>query len=94
MRGWSKGTGKELDGADLCTKHCHRRNPLSIWTTSHGKRTQSHTGYMEIFAPSSMTGSRNPKAHENRDITKERAIHHLVLASLLFSRLDELDQLK
>jgi hypothetical protein len=50
-------------------------------------------GYMDIFA-GAMTGIRNPKAHENMTITKNRAIHHLFLASLLFNRLDERTNLK
>jgi len=43
---------------------------------------------MQIFA-GSMTGIRNPKAHGNLNITRERGIHLLFLASLLFHKLDE-----
>ena len=89
-----KATGKELDGADLMHQALSPKNPIIILDdlgTESGRNQQ--TGYMEIFA-GSMTGIRNPKAHENLTITKERAIHHLFLASLLFNRLDERTNLK
>jgi len=43
---------------------------------------------MQIFA-GAMTGIRNPKAHANIVIDRNRAIHLLFLASLLFFKLDE-----
>ncbi len=43
---------------------------------------------MELFS-GSMIGIRNPKAHANISITKERAIHFIFLASLLMYKLDE-----
>ena len=46
------------------------------------------TGYMEIFA-GTITGIRNPKAHDNIVIDEKRAIHLLYLASLLMYKLDE-----
>jgi len=84
-----KATGKELDGADLMHHALSPKNPIIVLddlSTESGRNQQ--TGYMEIFA-GAMTGIRNPKAHENLTITKERAIHHLFLASLLFNRLGE-----
>jgi len=84
-----KVTGKELDGADLMHQALSPKNPIIVLddlSTESGRNQQM--GYMEIFA-GAMTGIRNPKAHENLTITKERAIHHLFLASLLFNRLDE-----
>jgi uncharacterized protein (TIGR02391 family) len=84
-----KATGKELDGADLMHQALSPKNPIIVLDdlgTESGRNQQM--GYMEIFA-GAMTGIRNPKAHENLTITKERAIHHLFLASLLFNRLDE-----
>lgn len=84
-----KTTGKELDGADLMHQAFSPKNPIIVLDdlgTESGRNQQM--GYMEIFA-GAITGIRNPKAHENVTITKERAIHHLFLASLLFSRLDE-----
>ena len=43
---------------------------------------------MELFA-GSIAGIRTPKAHSNVNITPERALHHLTLASLLFFKLEE-----
>jgi hypothetical protein len=43
---------------------------------------------MQIFA-GAMQGIRNPKAHDNIDIHKERAMHQIILASLLMYKLDE-----
>jgi uncharacterized protein (TIGR02391 family) len=89
-----KATGRELDGADLMHQALSPKNPIIILDdlcTESGRNQQ--IGYMEIFA-GAMTGIRNPKAHENLTITKERAIHHLFLASLLFNRLDERTNLK
>lgn len=89
-----KATGKELDGADLMHQALSPKNPIIILDdlgTESGRNQQM--GYMEIFA-GAMTGIRNPKAHENLTITKERAMHHLFLASLLFNRLDERTNLK
>jgi uncharacterized protein (TIGR02391 family) len=89
-----KATGKELDGADLMHQALSPKNPIIILddlSTESGRNQQM--GYMEIFA-GAMTGIRNPKAHENLTITKERAAHHLFLASLLFNRLDERTNLK
>ncbi len=43
---------------------------------------------MEIFA-GTITGIRNPKAHDNIVIDEKRAIHLLYLASLLMYKLDE-----
>jgi len=43
---------------------------------------------MEIFA-GAMLGIRNPKAHKNLTISRERAIHHPFLAGLLFFKSDE-----
>jgi hypothetical protein len=43
---------------------------------------------MQLFA-GSMIGIRNPKAHENVVIDKNRAIHFLFLSSLLMYKIDE-----
>jgi len=42
---------------------------------------------MQIFAVT-MTGIKNPKAHENITISRERAIHFIFIASLLMYRLN------
>jgi uncharacterized protein (TIGR02391 family) len=89
-----KAGGKEMDGADLMHTALSPRSPIIVLDdlgTDSGRSEQA--GYMEIFA-GAMTGIRNPKAHENRTITKKRAIHHLFLASLLFNRLEERTNLK
>ncbi len=57
-------TSKEYDGADLMYKAFSLKKPiieLGDLSTETGKNIQ--TGYMQIFA-GSMTGIRNPKAHE------------------------------
>jgi uncharacterized protein (TIGR02391 family) len=53
--------------------------------TQSGKDIQ--LGYMEIFA-GAMTGIRNPKAHQNIIIGKERAIHFVFFASMLMDTID------
>lgn len=82
-------TGNEFDGADLMSRAFSLNDPiikLGDIGTKTGKNTQ--IGYMQVFS-GAMTGIRNPKAHENIVITRERAIHFLFLASLLMSKLDE-----
>jgi uncharacterized protein (TIGR02391 family) len=82
-------TGNELDGAALMNKAFSLQNPvitLSDLSTETGRNMQQ--GYMQIFA-GSMTGIRNPKAHQNLSISPEQAIHFLFLASLLMGKLDE-----
>ena len=82
-------TGKELDGASLMCKAFSERNPVIVLenlSSETGRNIQK--GYMQIFA-GAMTGIRNPKAHENIAISKERATHFIFLASLLMYRLDE-----
>ena len=85
-----KKTGQEYDGATLMQKAFSPNKPVLIaiddLSTESGNNIQQ--GYMQIFS-GAMTGIRNPKAHENLNITKERAIHFLFLASLLFHKLDE-----
>lgn len=82
-------TGEELDGASLMYKAFSEKNPVIILddlSSETGRNIQK--GYMQIFA-GVMTGIRNPKAHENITISKERAIHFIFLASLLMYKLDE-----
>jgi uncharacterized protein (TIGR02391 family) len=82
-------TGKEFDGADLMRNTFSPKNPiitLADLSTESGKNEQQ--GYMEIFA-GTMTGIRNPKAHDNVVIDEKRTIHLLHLASLLMYKLDE-----
>lgn len=81
---------QDLDGASLMLNAFSPNPPVLIAlddiSTESGRNIQQ--GYMQIFA-GAMTGIRNPKAHENLNITRERAIHFLFLGSLLFNKLDE-----
>ena len=82
-------TGEELDGANLMNKAFSLEKPMIVLddlSTETGKNIQK--GYIQIFA-GAMTGIRNPKAHENIKISKEKAIHFIFLASLLMYKLDE-----
>ena len=80
---------QEYDGADLMNRAFSLQNPIIVLddlSTETGKNIQK--GYMQIFA-GSMTGIRNPKAHNNITIDSQRAIHFLFLASLLMFKIDE-----
>lgn len=82
-------TGQEYDGANLMNKAFSLQNPIILLdnlSTETGNNIQK--GYMQIFS-GSMTGIRNPKAHENIKIDSQRAIHFLFLASLLMFKIDE-----
>ena len=82
-------TGTEKDGADLMRTAFSPNNPVLQFEsldTQTGKNVQQ--GYMEIFS-GSILGIRNPKAHSNMHITKEDALHRLMLASLLMNKIDE-----
>lgn len=85
-------TGEELDGKKLMFKafSIDRNNSPTIYlddiSTENGKNIQE--GYMHLFA-GTVSGIRNPKAHNNVEITRERAIHHIFLISLLMHKLDE-----
>lgn len=82
-------TGDELDGAPLIYRAFSPNNPiisLDNLSTESGRNIQQ--GYMLVFA-GSMIGIRNPRAHENLEIDRSRAIHFLFLASLLMYKLDE-----
>ena len=82
-------TGEEYDGADLMNRAFSEQKPIIVLddlSTATGRDTQ--IGYMKIFS-GSMTGIRNPKAHDNITIDNKRAIHFLFLASLLMFKIDE-----
>lgn len=82
-------TRRELDGAPLMQYAFSLQQPvvtLNNLETETGRNIQQ--GYMQIFA-GSMTGIRNPKAHDNINIEEARAIHFLFLTSLLMYKLDE-----
>ena len=82
-------TGEEKDGADLMNNLFSANKPLLMFEdngTETGRNVQ--LGYMQILA-GSMTGIRNPKAHENQNVTKDSAYKRLMLASLLMDKIDE-----
>lgn len=82
-------TGNELDGASLMRTALSPKGPiicLGDLSTETGRNVQE--GYMEIFA-GAMIGIRNPKAHDNINITENRARHFIYLASLLMHKIDE-----
>ena len=81
--------GEEKDGSDLMNKLFSPNNPTLAFednSTESGKNVQQ--GYMQIFS-GSMTGIRNPKAHENQVLTKESSYKRLMLSSLLMEKIDE-----
>lgn len=86
--------GEERDGTTLMNKafgfsnSCDPIIKLEDISNRTGKNIQ--TGYKEIFS-GSMLGIRNPKAHENIEISKEEGIHLLLLASQLMYKLDNAD---
>jgi uncharacterized protein (TIGR02391 family) len=55
-------------------------------TNDTGKNTQK--GYMQMLA-GSMSALRNPKAHENIDLSKDEAFRRLMFASMLMYKIDE-----
>lgn len=82
-------TASEIDGASLMNKAFSVKDPkihLADLSTETGRNIQQ--GYMQIFA-GTMTGIRNPTAHENLQVDQIRAIHYLYLASLLLYIFDE-----
>lgn len=86
---WKAAGEEEKDGKALMLSALSVKRPvirLDDLSTESGNNIQE--GYMHIFA-GAMQAIRNPKAHEIITITQERALHFLVLASLLMSKLDE-----
>lgn len=86
---YKAASGTELDGKDLMFKALADPNPIirmGDLSTTTGRNMQE--GYRFIFG-GAMLAIRNPKAHTNINIDKNRAIHFLYLASLLMYKLDE-----
>jgi len=82
-------SGKELDGANLMSNAFSPTNPiieLADLSTESGQNIQK--GYLQIYS-GAMTGIRNPKTHQNVEISRERAIHLLFLSSQLFYMLED-----
>ena len=80
---------KNLDGVDLMRKAFAPSSGVIKLedSTSHSAQNVQQ-GFLELYA-GAMAGIRNPIAHQNVSITSKRAVHYLMLASLLFYRLDE-----
>jgi len=99
VKKWHKdASGEELDGKKLMFKAfgIDKCNPVPVirlddLSTENGMNIQD--GYMHLFA-GTVSGIRNPKAHNNIEIGPERAIHLIFLISLLMHKLDEAEQLK
>lgn len=91
-------TGNEKDGYDLMMnafKYDTNKNtgqttePIIQLTDLNSMSDRDiQEGYRFIFAGSIMA-FRNPKAHENQEITKKTAIHSIFVASKLMHRLDD-----
>jgi uncharacterized protein (TIGR02391 family) len=82
-------TGLDLDGAPLMNKAFSPTHPHLLFDTATTETGRSiHQGYMQIFA-GTMSAVRNPKAHGFVEITQNRCVHFLFLASLLALKLDE-----
>lgn len=87
-------TGVEKDGKDLMNTIFSPNNPvLQFESMDSQSGIDVQQGYMQIFA-GSILGIRNPKAHENQDLTKEAAYKRLIFASLLMDKIDEAEEYK
>ena len=78
-----------MDGAALMHTVFSVKTPVIVLadlSTQSGRDMQQ--GYMEMFA-GAMSAIRNPKAHDNIVITRERGFHLLFIASTLWHTLDE-----
>lgn len=89
----SKVEGKldrEYDGANLMNHVFSLETPILLVEDNLDTLTNKDTqkGYMMMFS-GAMSGIRNPKAHENLQITREDAIRKLMFASMLMYKLDK-----
>lgn len=81
--------GKELDGLKLMQHAFSSDKPILKLTELNSESDRNvQLGYQQIFS-GAMIGIRNPKAHENLVINKDRAMHLIFLASLLMHKVDE-----
>ena len=80
---------KSLDGVQLMQKVFSSDNPLLQVESDLESQSNIDTqkGYMFMFA-GAMAAIRNPKAHENMEITKEDAVLKLHFASMLMYKID------
>ncbi len=83
-------TGLEKDGRDLMAHIFSDTSPILQLSSDLGsiKGRNVQEGYRFIFM-GVIIAIRNPKAHENQNISKDTAYDRLILASLLMKKIDE-----
>lgn len=82
-------TGQELDGTKLMDVAFSPNNPVIRFDnldTETGRNIQA--GYLNLFKGATQA-LRNPHAHDEIILTKEKAIHYLLLISLLMDAIDD-----
>ena len=80
---------RELDGQKLMQCVFSSEKPILLVEDDLESQTNKDTqqGYMMMFS-GAMSAIRNPKAHENMEISKEDAIRKLMFASMLMYKLE------
>ena len=80
---------RELDGQKLMQCVFSPEKPILLVEDDLESQTNKDTqqGYMMMFS-GAMSAIRNPKAHENMEISKEDAIRKLMFASMLMYKLE------
>ena len=82
-------TSVEKDGSKLMQAAFSIQNPIiRLGDTSTVTGTNIQQGYMEMFV-GAMIGIRNPQAHNNLQISKNKAIRKLHFASMLMYKIDD-----
>jgi uncharacterized protein (TIGR02391 family) len=82
-------TSVEKDGAKLMQAAFSIQNPIiRLGDTSTETGVNIQQGYMEMFV-GAMIGIRNPQAHNNLLISKDKAIRKLHFASMLMYKIDD-----
>lgn len=82
-------TSVEKDGAKLMQAAFSIQNPIiRLGDTSTETGANIQQGYMEMFV-GAMIGIRNPQAHNNLLISKNKAIRKLHFASMLMYKIDD-----
>lgn len=82
-------TSVEKDGAKLMQAAFSIQNPITrLGDTSTETGANIQQGYMEMFV-GAMIGIRNPQAHNNLLVSKDKAIRKLHFASMLMYKIDD-----
>ena len=82
-------TSVEKDGAKLMQAAFSIQNPIiRLGDTSTETGANIQQGYMEMFV-GAMIGIRNPQAHNNLLVSKDKAIRKLHFASMLMYKIDD-----